>query len=282
MSKRFLILAAAALPACASTPPAAVTPAPTGFVLSYAETPAATAVYAFTDSSGFDIQGGAIGNINAKIGSTGIAEVTYSRNADVLGASVVVKDFTGSMTNSAMGGGPTATEADITGAGTVTVTPAGASTVVSMPTLSKAAEGVGLSRSFFRRFFMRVPARAVQPGSIWIDTLNVVDESGGSKADVQDIQTSTFVKDTVVNGRTLALVTTSADRTLKITGVNEGVEIKQSLTGKTTGRSLWDVQRRILFQRIETSELSGTFDLPQMGMTGMPVTARGSSRVTLQ
>ena len=282
MNHRFLILAAGALSACASTPPAVVAPTPTGVVLGYAETGANVATYAFTDSSGFDIQGGAVGNINAKIGSSGVAEVTYAPKAGGLEAVVVVKDFTGSMTNSAMGGGPTATEADITGPGTVTLTPAGASTVVSMPTLSKAAEGVGLSRSFFRRFFIRLPARAVQPGAVWIDTLTVTDESGGSKADVQDIQTSTFVKDTVVNGRTLAVITTAADRTLKIAGVNEGVEIKQSLTGKTTGRLLWDVQRRVLFQRVETSELTGTFDLPQMGMTGMPVTARSSSRVTLQ
>jgi hypothetical protein len=85
-----------------------------------------------------------------------------------------------------------------------------------------------------------------------------------------------------VNGRSLALITTTADRTLKIAGVNEGVEIKQSLTGKSTGRLLWDTQRKILYERVEISELSGTFDLPQMGMTGLPVTARSNNRVTLR
>jgi hypothetical protein len=271
-----------ALPACAPSTPPAPAPAPSAVIFGYGETAPTTATYAFADSSGFSIQGGAIGNITATIGSAGTAAVTYARNAGNLEATIAVTDFTGAMTNSAMGGGPTATEADISGAAVVSLTPAGAPNVTVMPTLSKAAEGVGMSKSFYRRFFIRLPARAVQPGASWVDTLNIVDETGGSKAEVTDIQTSTFVTDTVVNGRTLALIITIADRRLNIAGVNEGVEIRQTLTGKSNGRLLWDAQRRIMFERIETSELSGTFDLPQMGMTGLPVTARSNSRVTLR
>jgi hypothetical protein len=282
MRHRFLIIAAAALPACASAPPAVAPAPPSSNVLGYAETAPTTATYVFTDSSGFNIQGGAVGNITATIGTAGTATVAYAQRAGTLEATITVTDLAGAMTNSAMGGGPTATEADITGAAVVTLTPVGATNITAMPTFSKAAEGVGMSRSFYRRFFIRLPARAVQPGATWVDTLRVTDEAGGSKADVVDIQTSTFVRDTVVNGRTLALITTTADRTLKIAGVNEGVEIKQSLTGKSTGRLLWDTQRRILYERVETSELSGTFDLPQMGMTGLPVTARSNNRVTLR
>lgn len=281
MKIRFWLLAAAALPACATTPPAAA-PAPSGTVLSYGEAAATTATYAFNDTSGFNIQGGAIGNIEAKIGTAGTATVAYAPRPDGVEATIAITDFAGSMTNSAMGGGPTATETDITGMAVVSVNTTGTPNVVSIPTLTKAAEGVGLNKSFFRRFFIKLPGRLLQPGASWVDTVAIVDESAGTKADVRDIQTSTFVKDTVVNGRTLAVITSSADRTLKIESVNEGVQIAQSLTGTSTARALWDVQRRILVDRTEVSELSGTFDLPQMGMTGMPVTARSSNRISLR
>jgi hypothetical protein len=281
MNLRFLIFAAVVLPACAAAPPAAP-PAPRAAVFGYGETAPTSAIYTFADSSGFNIQGGGVGNITATIGSAGTATVTYTRSTSGLEASIAVTDFAGSMTNSAMGGGPTATEADITGAAVVTLTPAGAPAVTSVPTFSNAAQSVGMNKSFFRRFFIRLPGRAVAPGGTWVDTLNITDESGGSKAEVTDVQTSTFVKDTVVNGRTLALITTVADRKLNISGANEGVEMKQTLTGRSSSRILWDAQRGLLVERVETSELAGTFDLPQMGMSGLPVTARSDNRVTLQ
>lgn len=279
--KRYLILTAALLPACASAPPA-TPPAPRGALLSYADAAPGTHTYAFSDSSGFNIQGGAIGNIEAKIGTTGTATVTYAQNAGALQATIAITDFAGSMVNSAMGGGPSATETDITGTAVVTVSPTGKPDVTTLPTLTKTAESVGLNRSFFRRFFIRLPGGTMNAGAIWVDTMDITDESGGTKAEVRDIQTSTFVKDTVIDGRTLAVITTTADRTLKIAGVNEGVQIAQNLTGKTTGRALWDGQRRVLVERSETSELSGTFDLPQMGMTGLPVTARSANKVSLR
>lgn len=281
MKRSLLILAAGAVTACGSNPPPEP-PAPSGTVLGYSAVAPAAATYVFTDSSGFDIQGGAIGNINARIGTAGTANVAYAQNAGALEATITITDFDGSMVNSAMGGGPTATESDVTGAAVVTVAPDGAPTIGAMPELTRAAESVGLSKSFFRRFFARLPARAVQPGTSWVDTVDVTDDSGGTTAQVRDILTSTFVKDTVVNGRTLAVISSTADRTLSISGVNEGVEIKQTLTGTSTGRVLWDAERGMLVTRVESSELSGTFDLPQMGMTGLPVTARSNSTLTLQ
>ena len=282
MTRCILLMAAAALSACASAPRETAAPEPSGALLTYADVAPTTATYAFTDSSGFDIRGGAIGNITAKIGTSGTANVAYAQGAGGIEATITLTDFAGTMTNSAMGGGPTASEADVNGAAVVTLTPTGTPTVTAMPTLTKAAEGVGLNKSFFRRFFIRLPGRKLSAGATWVDTVTIVDESGGTKADVRDVQTSTFEKDTVVNGRRLAVISTRADRILKISGVNEGVEISQSLTGTSNGRALWDIQRRILVQRTEVSELSGTFDLPQMGMTGLPVTARSENRLSLQ
>ncbi|MGQ0814074.1 MAG: hypothetical protein ACT4O1_06365 [Gemmatimonadota bacterium] len=279
MSPKIRLLAAALLSACASAPP--VPPAPRGTVLAYTMPAPSTITYAFTDSSRFDIQGGAIGEITVRIGGAGNAAVTYAQKPTGLEATIRVTEFSGSMTNSATGSGPTATETDIEGAAVITLTAEGAPTITTMPKLGGRSQRVGVGQSFFRRFFVRLPARKVEPGATWVDTVTVSDESAGTNVNVHDIVTSTFVRDTVVNGHTLALISTASERTLNIAGVNEGVEIAQRLTGRSTGTILWDARRNLLVERRETSELSGTFDLPQMGLTGLPVSARDRSHVVL-
>jgi hypothetical protein len=139
-----------------------------------------------------------------------------------------------------------------------------------------------MSPSFFRRFYVRLPAGTVRRGAVWVDTISATDDNAGTKAVLNDVVTSTFVGDTTVNGRSVALITTSSQRTLNVSGTSQGVEIAQKLTGTSTGRVLWDAQRRLLVSRTESAQLSGTFDLPQMGVTGMPVVARGSLRITQQ
>jgi hypothetical protein len=209
--------------------------------------------------------------------------VTYAQKAADVEATMRVTDFAGSVTNSAMGGsGPSATEADIEGPAVVTVTPRGAVMVSAMPKLTPVIQTLGLSQSFFRRFFVRLPASSVRTGAVWVDTISTTDENAGTKAVLSDVVTSTFVRDTVVNGRTLAVIATSSQRTLNISGLSQGVEIAQKLTGTGSGRVLWDPERHLLVERAESSQLSGTFDLPQMGVTGLPVTARGSLRIALE
>lgn len=266
--------------ACASAPPAAP-PAPAGSVIAYTVPSPATAKYAFADSSSFDIRGGAIGDIHVAITNTGNADIAFASKGTDVAATITITSLSGSMTNSAMGGGPTASEKDVTGAAVVTVTPRGAPTLSSMPQISKTATTVGIGESFYRRFFSRLPGSVVKRGAAWVDTVLVTDDNGGTKTTLNDIVTSTLAGDTTLNGRTLSKITTSTQRTLNVSGTNEGVEIAQKLTGATTGWVLWDPARKLVVERIETTHLSGTFDLPQMGMTGLPVTASGTGRLTL-
>jgi hypothetical protein len=108
------------------------------------------------------------------------------------------------------------------------------------------------------------------------------DGEGGTNVSVDDVVTSTFVRDTVVGGRTLALITTSAQRAVNISGSSDGATITQRLTGPGTGRALWDIERGLLVERSESWELSGTFDLPQMGISGLPVTAHRSGKLAMK
>jgi hypothetical protein len=272
------------LPACASAPtPAAGPVASPATTLGYALPAPPTASYSVADSTVFDIQGGAIGDIHVSGSVKATTAVTYAQNPAGLEATMRITDFTGSVANSAMGGaGPSATEADIEGPAVVTVSPRGAATVSAMPKLTPVIQTIGLSQSFFRRFFVRLPASSVKTGAVWVDTISTTDDNGGTKAVLSDIVTSTFARDTVINGNTIAIITSSSQRTLSISGLSQGVEIAQKLTGTGTGRVLWDTERHLLVERLESSQLTGTFDLPQMGVTGLPVTARGSLRIALE
>jgi hypothetical protein len=282
MTRNIGLLMLAVLPACASSPPPVSAPAPTGISLAYRVPTPASVSYAFTDTSGFAIQGGAIGNINVTINAAGSADITFAPATDGVEATIKITDFAGTMTNSATGAIPSATEADIEGVAVLTLTPRGSATVVSLPKLGQNIQRVGISNSFFRRFFARMPGATVQPGAMWMDTINIVEDNAGTKAEIRDIVTATFARDTTVNGRRLALLTLSSARTLNISGSNEGVQIAQKLTGTSAGRVLWDVERGVIVERTETSDLTGTFDLPQMGMTGLPITAHGNSRISLR
>lgn len=282
MIRRFWMLAIATLPACATVPSGPAVTAPAGALFTYAVPSPATLNYAFADSSGFNVQGGAIGDVRVSIATSGTAAVTYMQKGSELEATIRIADLAGSVMNSAMGSTVTATEADVQGNAVVTVTARGVTTVAAVPRLNAAAQQLGLGGSFFRRFFARLPAGRVLPGSTWIDTLTVTEDVAGTKVDATDVVTSTFARDTVINGRTLALITTDTQRRVDASGTSQGVEVVQHLTGTATGKTLWDPERNLAVERTESSQLSGTFNLPQMGVTGLPVTASGSSRIVLQ
>ncbi|HEX6260471.1 MAG TPA: hypothetical protein VFZ51_07435 [Woeseiaceae bacterium] len=281
MNQRYgWLICAAALSACASTPP--TPPEPAGTLLAYEATAPATYTYAFSDTSGFSIEGGAIGNIKATITGAGTAELQYAPAAGGIDLTVTLTDFAGTFTNTAAGGMTNATEADVQGQARLHVDRQGVLTVASLPTASRAAQAVGVGASFFRRFTLRLPGTLARPGASWTDTVAVNEETGGTRAAVRDIVHSTWARDTIVGGRTLNVITHATQRTLDITGTSEGVEIAQHLTGTARGVTLWDAARNVIVERTETTDLSGTFDLPAMGISGLPVTAAGSGRISLR
>jgi hypothetical protein len=279
---RALLMLAVVLSACAPAATTTTTPAATATALAYAVTTPVTGTYDFADSSAFTIQGGAIGDIRASTRSTGTAEATYAAKGTDVELRVRITDLTGSFSNSAMGGTSNVTEADVPGEAILTLTPRGAITVNQIPTASRAAQQMGMSAAFFRRFVVRLPMSAIQRGATWTDTVSASEDAGGMKSSVQDIITATWARDTTIAGRTLNVITHTTQRRLEVAGSSEGVQIAQKLSGTASGHTLWDSQRNVVVERTETTSLSGTFDLPAMGLTGLPVTAQGSGRITLR
>lgn len=270
------------LSACTSAPLSAPTPTAPATMLAYDMPSPASATYAYTDSSRIMIQAGAMGNIQVSSSVTATTDITYAQKAPNLEATIRVTDFDGSFANSATGGRATATESQIDGPAVVSVTPRGATTITTLPKLSPTVQSTGMNAGFFRSFFIQLPAGGVRPGAVWVDTVHTSDGEGGTVVSVDDVVTSTFVRDTVIGGRTLAVITISAQRAVNISGSSDGVTIAQKLTGPGTGRALWDVQRGLLVERSESWQLGGTFDLPQMGISGLPVTAHRSGKLALK
>ena len=280
--KAFIPLSAVAVLAACAPPPPSAPPAPAGVTIAYGIAAPATVTYAFTDSTSFNIRGGAVGDISVTARATGTAEAAFAPKGSDVEMRVKVTDLDGVFTNSAMGGTTTATETDVQGEAVLTLTPRGALTIGQLPTLSRAAQGVGMGAGFFRRFTVRLPALPVQRGSTWTDTVTATEDNAGVKSTVTDVVTAAWARDTVVAGRTLNVLTHSTRRSLEIAGTSEGVQIAQKLSGTATGYTLWDPQRNLIVERFENTDLSGTFDLPAMGLSGLPVTAKGLGRITLR
>src|SRR5215204_3903174 len=120
--KLLLTSASAALIAGCAAAPATAPPAPTGTSLTYAVTAPVTVTYEFADSNGFNIRGGAIGDIAVTARASGTAEATQSPKGSDAELRIKVTDLIGSFTNSAAGGTTNATEADVQGEAIITVT----------------------------------------------------------------------------------------------------------------------------------------------------------------
>jgi hypothetical protein len=265
-------------------PPPVVTPVIPVHPLAYAPpvVPAGVATYEFTDTLVSDIQGGAIGTIRVSIGVRGLADLRFEPAGTDLKVTVTFKEFAGSFTNSAGGGTVTATAADITGPLVANVTPRGLVTVTQQPQLSPAFRAVTGSEQTHRRFFVRLPGRAVPLGGVWTDTVVTEETNEGLTSRVRNIVRATYARDTTVAGTRMMVIVTTTERTLDITGSSQGVEIVQKLKGTANGTSLWDPARNLVFSRNESATMIGTFDLPAMNMSNMPITASGQVRVRLR
>lgn len=270
------------LAACAGNPPADTAPTAPTTVLSYGVSTPDTLVYDFADTTNSTIQGGAIGQINVSIGSRGSMAIQLEPDNRATRATVTLTQFSGTFRNSAGGGDVTASEKDVRGPAVLTVSPRGEISLVETPAVSQQFRTIAGSDNVFRRFFQRLPGGAVTIGTTWTDTIVTEENNEGVVSRTRNIVRSAYARDTTIANRQLAVINTIAERTLEVSGVAQGIDIRQMLQGTANGVTLWDPQTRAIVSRTETVDMRGTFDLPGMGVTGMPMTATGSLRMNLR
>jgi len=267
--------------ACAGNPPVDTSPDAPAAVLAYGVGAPDTLVYDFADTTNSTIQGGAIGQINVSIGSRGSVSVQLEPAQGATRATATLTDFAGTFRNSAGGGDVTAAAADVRGPAVMTVSPRGEVTFVETPTVSQQFRTIA-GDNVFRRLFHRMPGGAVSVGTTWTDTIVTEENNEGIVSRTRNVIRSAYARDTTVAGRQLAVINSIAERTLEVSGVSQGIDIRQTLQGTANGVTLWDPQSRAIVSRTESVDMRGTFDLPGMGVSGMPMTATGSLRMTLR
>lgn len=259
-----LLLAAA----CAQPAPPAPPVQPTA---SFSYQPNPAVMYSIADSADFEMQFGNIG-----FGSQAVARVELAPVDSGIRLTATLTDFDGSFTGPT--GRTTATEAGARGAFVWTLSPAGRIIDSKLPTMTEEFEQVARSGDMLRALIIPLPRGPVTRGTSWTDTI-VTREERETKVDNTTIVTSTWSRDSTIAGTEYRVIESTMQNQLSVEGQNNGMTVKQRLTGQTLSTALWDPARGILVSRISRGELNGTLDVVEAGMTGVPIKARIRSRV---
>lgn len=238
------------------------------------------AVYSFADTATFTIET-AMGSMQVVTAHAGIAELDFHRWAGDSRVFIRFPELRASFHNPAQGS-RTVDESAIGGAFSVRVDHEGLVAVTDTPPLSEVLRDIVGPESLVRPLFVHLPARPVEAGAQWVDTVRTVEEGGGTRSEAWSVITSVLDSDTVVAGRRLTRIRTRAVSNVVVRGTSGGVEVEERLSGTTRGLVLWDPVDRLLVERVETGELSGTLEMPDTGAGSMPMTARVTRVVTLR
>jgi hypothetical protein len=209
------------------------TPGPDA-ALAYGVAPASPLIYETADTMTIDMDiAGTPVQVSARADAT--MEAAFTRAGDALQAEIRYTAMSGSFANS-MGPSIPISNADIPDVATLRVERNGEVSGVELPEASEAFRQIFGAESSYRRLFVRLPARVVQPGEMWTDTISTTEDVGGMTSEITQIVTSTLTGDTLVDGRRLRVITSDITGTTRIAGMNQGMEIRQLLNGSCTWR----------------------------------------------
>ena len=276
---RFIALAALAAigSACAGTVPGA--PEPDG--LAYDLPDPNPAIYVMGDTATFTIEAGPMGTMDVEVAQELTAELDFRHGNGGFVVEVAVPRYRGSFQNPAQGA-MRATEEHIHGPIGVSLDPRGNVAVVDTPRMDARILDITGPESLVRPLFVHLPGREVDRGDTWVDTVTTLEETPESTSRGHTVITSTLSGDTMVAGERMLVITTSSENVIEMAGSSGGVEVRQRLTGGTVGRIVWDPVRHLLIERVDRGELSGTLELPGMGVGGLPVRGAVVRRIGLR
>lgn len=281
-SARILLAATLASSWAGCAPAPAVAPAEAApAMLGYGLAPPSPVAYSVTDTATFSVHAGAMGPMTLTAGHAGTAHVEVSPAGDSLEATIRFLRFRGSLETEPEGV-RRVDESDITGAFQVRLDRRGRIDIVETPALSPDLLDLTSAEALVRPLFVHLPGRPVDVGAQWVDTVTSVEESQETRTSARTIFTSTLVGDTLVDGASMLLLRTHAENRIELQGRSGGTEIRQILTGTTTGTVVWNQRLDLLVERHEEGHLTGSMDMPGGGVTGLPLTATVRRRVSLE
>jgi hypothetical protein len=263
-----VIVVACARPALEG--PAKSAPGAASALFAYDVPAANPAVYESADSTRFTIEIGPMQEYEVNVTSSGAAELRFEPAGPDLRVTLRLLRFSGRyepQDESVI----TAGVDDVRGAYVVRLTRGGKVEVEQSPEVSREFQQIAGWSSLVRSYFVPLPGRVVERGATWTDTIVSREEMEALVGEFRAVVTSTWSRDTVVSGRVLGVIDSNAETTLKVEGDVQGMSFVQRLSGQTKMVTLWDAERRLLVDRREHAELTGTIDLPGVGILDAPL-----------
>lgn len=253
---------------------------PSGGLL-YRAPDATPVVYVSETTADIDIDAGAMGSFAMQANSEATMTMAFLSTDEGVQVTATFDDLSASLSQP-MGGSQTATEADIEGDLVFTIDEKGKGTVVTLPEMKGMAEELASPVSIVHEFFPRLPGGAAAPGDMWTDTVQYEAKTGQGDVSSNTVVTYTLQGDTIVDGTTLLLVTYEGLADVVGTGLQEGMEVVQAVSGDVTGMFLWDPARGLYMGGESEQDLTGTVEVPAAGMPPMPMSVKGSGSVKIQ
>lgn len=280
ISVRSRLLAMAVLAAACGGGAGPGAPAPGAPGFTYVVPEPATLVYERTDTSAVSMEITGMGTMTIHVALRTVADLAFQEAAPRgVQVRVNITELEGSVSNPMSG---SQNIRDTPGEALLVVSAAGDVEVLEKPDLPTELAQVAGGESLYRDYFVPLPAGDVARGAQWVDTVSVTEDTGGMRSTSTTIIRSTWTRDTTVADQTLRVVESSMDVTARVEGSSQGMRIEQSLAGNGTATTLWNPRAHVLVARQEDAELGGSMALPDMGMSGMPVSMRTRSSLRLR
>jgi hypothetical protein len=211
--------------------------------------------------------------------SVGTLDMTFRPSGAAIEVSAVYSALDAQASNP-MQGTQRATAGDVKGPIVFTLSQTGEATLVTAPELTGAAPQLLDIGSLAGTFFPRLPARAVQPGDAWTDTVHVESDRPDGQIISHSIVAYTVAGDTVVSGRPLLKVTfvSQDERSADVT--QQGMDMSQDVSGTMRGHFLWDRSRGILHSQTQSGVFTGTMEVSAAPFPlGLAIEARSVIRL---
>lgn len=241
----------------------------------------ANAVYVTQSSSTVSIDAGAMGSFSMEGKSEATISMSFAQSQSGVEVTAGIQKLSASLSQP-MGGSQSASEADLQGDLVFDLDRTGKGTVVSLPEMKGAAESLANPINFVHGFFPRLPGRAVHPGDMWTDTIQYDVETSQGKQSTSTVLTYTLQGDTTVAGKRLLRIVYDGRADLEGSGMQQGMDVYQTLSGGVEGTVLWDPERGLMISDETSQDLTGTVEVPAAGIPAMPMAMKGTSSTRLQ
>jgi hypothetical protein len=167
-----------------------------------------------------------------------------------------------------------ATERDVQGVVTLSVTPRGAITFVTQPSTTIAFGRIVNLEGLIRRLYTRLPGKPAQVGDQWSDTVFSETVVEGLRTRTRNVAKTTYSRDTVIGGNQVPFLMTTVDRFVERQLAGGRASAAQILTGHAAGGAIWDGRRHIIIYSEEQASLTGTYETRPSTGRRLPVVVR--------